>query len=224
MPRAYSATARADKNGAVGLAGAISLQDIAAEARLDRDTRTTAGDVTVQAASITRLSDDGETATPLVDLSLDAALRASKPLPDRTGDAFVSAGDAIGFRIMAEAGVLPEEITYKKQAIALRATLATLTDAQAVKAAMAELARIEATFCLPADAERAGDLERALRRVGAGQPALGGLEVALEHGGVIGEQLYGDGGDDRHDEGVELGQADGMRGVLAGALAEDVDV
>ncbi|HAV71071.1 MAG TPA: hypothetical protein DCX91_03840, partial [Stenotrophomonas sp.] len=51
-----SATARADKNGAVGLAGAISLQDIAAEARLDRDTRTTAGDVTVQAASITRLN------------------------------------------------------------------------------------------------------------------------------------------------------------------------
>ncbi|MGQ7491798.1 hypothetical protein ACTGYG_11905, partial [Streptococcus suis] len=45
-----------DKNGAVGLAGAISLQDIAAEARLDRDTRTTAGDVTVQAASITRLN------------------------------------------------------------------------------------------------------------------------------------------------------------------------
>ena len=34
-----------------------------------------------------------------------------KPLPDRTGDAFVSAGDAVGFRIMAQAGVLPEEIT-----------------------------------------------------------------------------------------------------------------
>ena len=28
-----------------------------------------------------------------------------KPLPDRPGDAFISAGDAVGFRIMAEAGV-----------------------------------------------------------------------------------------------------------------------
>ncbi|KRG64873.1 hypothetical protein ABB26_05845 [Stenotrophomonas humi] len=56
-----SATARADNQGAVGLAGAISLQDIAAEARLDRNvtTHTTggnSGDVTVQAASITSLN------------------------------------------------------------------------------------------------------------------------------------------------------------------------
>ena len=46
-----------------------------------------------------------------------------KPLPDRPGDAFISPGDAIGFRIMAEAGVLPEEITLKKQADVLRANL-----------------------------------------------------------------------------------------------------
>ncbi len=78
-----------------------------------------------------------------------------KPLPDRTGDAFVSAGDAIGFRIMAEAGVLPEEITYKKQAAALRATLATLTDAQAIKATMAELARVEMRQSMAEDARRA---------------------------------------------------------------------
>ena len=77
------------------------------------------------------------------------------PLPDRIGDAFVSPGDAIGFRIMAEAGVLPEEITYKKQAIALRATLASLTDAQAIKAAMAELARIEMRQAMAEDARRA---------------------------------------------------------------------
>lgn len=66
-----------------------------------------------------------------------------KPLPDRPGDAFVSAGDAVGFRIMAEAGVLPEEIALKKQVAAQRAHLATLTDPQARKAAMAELARLE---------------------------------------------------------------------------------
>ncbi|MES2847252.1 MAG: DUF1992 domain-containing protein [Pseudomonadota bacterium] len=66
-----------------------------------------------------------------------------KPLPDRPGDAFVSAGDAAGFRIMAQAGVLPEEITLKKQAAAQRAHLATLTDPDARKAALAELAQIE---------------------------------------------------------------------------------
>ena len=78
-----------------------------------------------------------------------------KPLPDRTGDAFVSPGDAIGFRIMAEAGVLPEEITLKKQAAALQATLATLTDAPAIKETMAELARIEMRQAMAEDARRA---------------------------------------------------------------------
>ena len=31
-----------------------------------------------------------------------------KPLPDRPGDAFIDPADAIGHRIMAEAGALPE--------------------------------------------------------------------------------------------------------------------
>lgn len=66
-----------------------------------------------------------------------------KPLPERPGNAFVSAGDAVGFRILAEAGVLPEEISLKKQAAVQRAHLATLTDPQERKAAMAELARLE---------------------------------------------------------------------------------
>ena len=51
-----------------------------------------------------------------------------KPLPDRPGDAFVSPGDAVGFRIMAEAGVLPEEITLKKRVAEQRKKLAALTD------------------------------------------------------------------------------------------------
>lgn len=77
-----------------------------------------------------------------------------KPLPDRPGDAFVSAGDAVGFRIMAEAGVLPEEITLKKQAAAQRAHLATLTDEAARKAAMAELARIEMRQAIAEESRR----------------------------------------------------------------------
>jgi hypothetical protein len=77
-----------------------------------------------------------------------------KPLPDRTGDAFVSAGDAVGFRIMAQAGVLPEEITLKKQAAAQRAHLATLTDEGERKIAMAELARLEMLQAIAEEARR----------------------------------------------------------------------
>ncbi len=77
-----------------------------------------------------------------------------KPLPDRTGDAFISAGDAVGFRIMAEAGVLPEEITLKKRAQAQREKLAGLTDEPARKAAMAELARLEMLQAIAEEARR----------------------------------------------------------------------
>lgn len=78
-----------------------------------------------------------------------------KPLPDHPGDAYVSAGDAVGFRIMAEAGVLPEEIVLKKQAAAQRALLATLTDPVRRKEAMAELARLEMRRAIAEEARRA---------------------------------------------------------------------
>lgn len=77
-----------------------------------------------------------------------------KPLPDRTGDAFIAPGDAVGFRIMAEAGVLPEEILLKKQAAAQRAYLATLADPVARKVAMAELARLEMRQAIAEEARR----------------------------------------------------------------------
>jgi hypothetical protein len=77
-----------------------------------------------------------------------------KPLPDRTGDAFVSPGDAVGFRIMAEAGVLPPEITLKKQAAAQRTHLATLTDDAARKTAMAGLARLEMLQAIAEESRR----------------------------------------------------------------------
>lgn len=77
-----------------------------------------------------------------------------KPLPDRPGDTFISPGDAVGFRIMAEAGVLPEEITLKKQVAAQRAHLATLTDEAERKAAMAELARLEMRQAMAEEARR----------------------------------------------------------------------
>ena len=77
-----------------------------------------------------------------------------KPLPDRPGDVYISAGDAVGFRIMAEAGVLPEEIIRKKQAAALRAQLASLSDEAQRKAVMAELARVEMLQAIAEEARR----------------------------------------------------------------------
>ena len=62
-----------------------------------------------------------------------------KPLPDRSGDAFVSAGDAAGFRIMAEAGVLPEEIVLKKRIAELAAHLAALPEGPERKALQARI-------------------------------------------------------------------------------------
>lgn len=85
---------------------------------------------------------------------LDHLEGAGKPLPDRPGDAFVTPGDAVGFRIMAEAGALPEEIAWKKLAAAQRALLATLTDEAASREAMAELARLEMRQAIAEDARR----------------------------------------------------------------------
>lgn len=77
-----------------------------------------------------------------------------KPLPDRPGDAFISAGDAVGFRIMAQAGVLPEEITLKKQVAAKMEELATLTDDAARRKAMAELAELQMKQAMAEEARR----------------------------------------------------------------------
>ena len=78
-----------------------------------------------------------------------------KPLPDRSGEAFVTPGEAIGFRIMAEAGVLPEEIVLKKQVAEAAAHLATLTDPEARKAAMSRLADLQMRQAMAEEARRA---------------------------------------------------------------------
>lgn len=77
-----------------------------------------------------------------------------KPLPDRTGDAFVSAGDAVGFRIMAEAGVLPEEITLKKAVAAAQAALAGLTNESDRKAALRQIAELQMKQAMAEEARK----------------------------------------------------------------------
>jgi hypothetical protein len=66
-----------------------------------------------------------------------------KPLPDRTSDAFVSAGEAVAFRIMAEAGVIPEEIRLKKECDAALLAMEGITDPEALLAAQKKLAELE---------------------------------------------------------------------------------
>ncbi|MGO4851586.1 J-domain-containing protein [Phaeovulum sp. W22_SRMD_FR3] len=78
-----------------------------------------------------------------------------EPLPERPGDAFISAGDAAGFRIMAEAGVLPPEIELKKQVAAALQELAALTDPDARKAAMARLADLQMRQAMAEESRRA---------------------------------------------------------------------
>jgi hypothetical protein len=74
-----------------------------------------------------------------------------QPLPDRSGDAFVSAADAAGYRMMAQAGVLPQEIEIKKQMDALRAKLQS---DGATKAGMAELADLELRYNIAREARQ----------------------------------------------------------------------
>ena len=77
-----------------------------------------------------------------------------KPLPDRTGDAFVSAGEAVGFRIMAEAGALPEEIRLKKECDAQRDIIKGITDPEALLCAQKKLADLEMLRAMAIEARR----------------------------------------------------------------------
>ncbi len=77
-----------------------------------------------------------------------------KPLPDRSGEAHLDAGEAAAFRMMAEAGVLPEEIVLKKQIAAHKARMSGITEPEARKAAMAELARLTQKQAIAEEARR----------------------------------------------------------------------
>lgn len=86
---------------------------------------------------------------------LDGLSGEGKPLPDRTSDALIDPGLAVGHRIMAEAGVRPEEFDLKEQLAAARATYAQLKDPEERKAAMLRIADLEMRYNLARDARRA---------------------------------------------------------------------
>ena len=77
-----------------------------------------------------------------------------KPLPERPEEAFVDVGEGVGFRMMAQAGVVPEEIQIKKELDAHKANLAKLTDPEDRKQAMAEFARLELRYNIAREARQ----------------------------------------------------------------------
>ncbi|MGZ3217774.1 DnaJ family domain-containing protein [Paracoccus sp. T5] len=71
-----------------------------------------------------------------------------RPLPDRPLERDATAA---GFRIMAQAGVLPEEIVLKKQVIAAQARLAGMPERAAL---LAEIARLQMRQAIAEEARR----------------------------------------------------------------------
>lgn len=74
-----------------------------------------------------------------------------KPLPRRP---IGKTGEAVGFRIMAEAGILPEEIVLKKQVIAAQARLADMPDGPECDALLARIARLQMRQAIAEEARR----------------------------------------------------------------------
>ncbi|MCL6285293.1 DUF1992 domain-containing protein [Ruegeria sp. 2012CJ41-6] len=85
---------------------------------------------------------------------LDGLQGEGQPLPDRSGESLSDPALAVGHRIMAQAGVLPEEFTLKKELDAARADYARLTDPEARKTAMARIANLEMRYNMARDARR----------------------------------------------------------------------
>lgn len=82
---------------------------------------------------------------------LDNLKGAGKPLPAQGDGDF---GQSVGFRMMAEAGVVPREIELKKAVIEQRQVLANCDDSAAHKRAMAKLADLELRLAIEQEARR----------------------------------------------------------------------
>jgi hypothetical protein len=77
-----------------------------------------------------------------------------KPLPEHPEAPFVDAGEAVGYRIMAEHGALPEEVGLRKALEAAKADYA-LTKTEADKrTAMAKIAELDMKLSIAVEARR----------------------------------------------------------------------
>ncbi len=78
-----------------------------------------------------------------------------QPLPNRSSDTLIDPGLAAGHRIMAAAGVRPQEFDIKDELDAARKAYAELTLPEDKKAAMARIAELEMKYELARDSRRA---------------------------------------------------------------------
>ena len=77
-----------------------------------------------------------------------------QPLPDRTGDAHVDPGLAAGYRMMKEAGVVPEEFRIKWQIEEERAALKGITNPSQKRIAQRRIADLETRLGIAVDARK----------------------------------------------------------------------
>ena len=79
---------------------------------------------------------------------------AGKPLPDRPEDAAVDPAVAVGFRAMAQAGVLPAEIEIKKKMLEQQKRMGSLPEGPERREAMVEFARLELRYNIAREARQ----------------------------------------------------------------------
>ena len=79
---------------------------------------------------------------------------AGRPLPDQGGG---DPADAVGFRMMAEAGALPEEMRLKKELVESRRRLAAATGEADVRTASRQVADLEMRLAIQEEARRRFD-------------------------------------------------------------------
>ena len=77
-----------------------------------------------------------------------------KPLPERPEEAYVDAGEAVGYRIMHEHGALPQEIELRKAVEAAKADYARAEGAEAKRRAMARIAELQMKLSIAEEARR----------------------------------------------------------------------
>lgn len=85
---------------------------------------------------------------------LDNLEGQGEPLPDHPEDRLVDPGLAIGMRIMAESGALPEEITIKKQITKTRTEYQAAKTEDERKRIMAKLARLDLDLGIATEARK----------------------------------------------------------------------
>ncbi len=77
-----------------------------------------------------------------------------KPLPEHPEAAFVDAAEAAGYRIMAEAGAMPEEFILKRRLEEAQAAYRAAKGTTDEKAAMAQVADVQMRLAIAQDARR----------------------------------------------------------------------